>query len=219
MFFDPLDENAMRLLALPICVAVIAAIACSRADGGNQKAEAPTGVVATVHGDIYLVMKSGDTKRGSGRTVFLIRDSDSLQAAIGAICETSLAHLKQRRSQLAALADSLNTFPTFVGLLGRHAQTIVDASKRETSAAIDAIDRLIVGQVLDTTSAGVEARYRFARVSSGRYFIFSPWDIGDHRYRFVAPLVVTTGDTLRRDLDNSVESSDKLYCGLPSSRL
>jgi hypothetical protein len=44
---------------------------------------------ASIEGDVYLVAQNGDVKKGPGRTVYLIRDSDSLRTKMAEACDVA----------------------------------------------------------------------------------------------------------------------------------
>jgi hypothetical protein len=53
-------------------------------------------VKAAIEGDVYLVTEAGDTKRGAGRTILLLRDAGGLLDTLVARC----ARLKNRQAPL-----------------------------------------------------------------------------------------------------------------------
>ena len=70
-----------------------------------------------------------------------------------------------------------------------------------------------MGAMAQAAPTGVNAHYRFADVAPGAYILWAETQIGDHHYTWWAPIRVAPGDSLSRDLDNSVEANAELYCG------
>lgn len=76
---------------LAAAVVATSVAACSPRDVPAKPAAAASAATATpgsIEGDVYLLMQSGDTKRASANHVYLLRDTDSLQRAIGAPCDS-----------------------------------------------------------------------------------------------------------------------------------
>lgn len=190
----------------------VALVACARS--ADPAKGTPDGR-ASVHGNVYLVMASGDTKRGAGRTVFLSRDTDSLQATIGRVCDEYAGRARGRWDTVAAAQRRWLTVPMdnpAVDALQQRQAAILARNRADELASHLAIDLAIMGAVADTTGSGLDARYAFRGVQPGRYLLFAAWDIGEHQYRFVAPITLAPRDDVTRDLDNSAERSSALYC-------
>lgn len=166
---------------------------------------------------MYLMMKSGDAKRGAGRTIALFRADDSLEARTRGICDAFGVSLRPIAARLESLkSDALAhpgyaATPLFADLLGK---TNADLA-RVTEAMRIRYDAAMLTSAAETTGSGASAHYTFPRVPAGKYVVFSSWPIGDtHHYAWVAPVEVAGGQHVKRDLDNSVETSDQgLYCG------
>jgi hypothetical protein len=189
-------------------------LACGARSDSPVKLPRPNSELGAIHGDIYLVMQSGDTKRGAGRTVFLARDSDSLQATIGGLCDALAGHAMARLDSALALHRrylATTKEEDVDPLIAKEAAVMVRNSAEE-SAARSAIDRAIISQSADTAGSGIGAHYAFRGIAPGRYILFSPWDIGEHHYRFAQPISLAPRDDVSRDLDNSAEHSADLYC-------
>lgn len=65
-------------------------IACgnSSANVSSKTSGARDGTPGAIEGDVYLLMQNGDTKRATANRVFLVRDDDALERAIGAPCDS-----------------------------------------------------------------------------------------------------------------------------------
>jgi hypothetical protein len=187
-----------------------------------------------VEGDLYLVMKSGDTKRGAGRTVYLLRDTKDLRSGLALACAAHDSVERRQRDSVAAVRQNLKdsaeaAYRTYLAgitnsekggkwnrLSGREMATFTEQSELTASLATATraiIDAMIVRSAIDTTGSGMNAHYSFAISKPGKYVLFSDWQIGDNAYRWWLPIEITSGKSIRRDLDNAAEASDKLYCG------
>jgi len=58
----------------------------------------------------------------------------------------------------------------------------------------------------------MNAHYRFDQVTPGRYVLWAQTVIGDNHYTWWAPTVVSAGDSLKKDLDNSSEADASVHC-------
>jgi hypothetical protein len=160
----------------------------------RRAADKPAAAVpGSIKGDVYLMMQSGDTKRGAGQTVYLVQDSDSLRAEIGRLCTKHAARLKARLDTLEANPQRWLKVPMTnaeVDALDAGNANIKARGLIDDAATIDAINRAIVRRALDTTGSGMNAHYEFPRVPPGGYLLLAPWDIAEHRYRFAVPVTV-----------------------------
>lgn len=161
----------------------------------------------SVEGDVYLLMKSGDTKKGSGRSVRLVQESPAFVAARVAACQkfmgpalarfATIQDIRARVSKVTELSE-LDSVRTLL-LATAKADSLAEA---EVSASLTAA--IALGTVAETGS-GMAAHYRFPGLKAGAYALYSSWDIGDNEYRWWAPVALKAGQALIRDLDNSVE--------------
>lgn len=168
----------------------------------------------TIEGDVYLVMKSGDTKRGAGRMVLLLKDSPSLQASMHAACLQYALRVAPLVTWKRALEDSAaHASDSLYALIARSTRVDrgIQALKDE---AVDSIVAAIAANLVDSTSAGMSAHYVFEGVRAGRYVLYSQWQIADYGYRWWAPIAVAAGRRVRRDLDNSSELGTSIFCGI-----
>jgi len=83
---------------------------------------------------------------------------------------------------------------------------------------IDELHEFVVANAVDTTGSGMNAHYNFAGEEPGNYVLFGEWKIGTYQYAWWAPVTLAAGKPVRRDLDNSAEHHNDIYCGaLPDS--
>ena len=191
------------------------ALMAARVDGQSGRAtvasKPPAAKPATVEGDIYLVMQSGDTKPGAGRTVYLLADTPEFRTRHDQICASH-----QARKRVAEVADRAEWDRRFE--LIRSGQTPPstkpDAAIREFAQTIDSVTSLIATVLRAQVPSGMAAHYRFDGVVPGRYVLFSEWKIGVEDYQWWSPIVLTSAQAMRHDLDNSTEAGGRVYCGI-----
>lgn len=187
------------------------AIIAARADGQSAAAppRQPAGTAsATVEGDIYLVMESGDTKAGAGRTVYLLADTPDFRRRHAQICASHRVRYETARAADAAALQRA------VQLMIAGELPPPPPSLRENGITIDSITSLIATVIRAQVPSGMAAHYRFDRVAPGRYILFAEWKIGMQDYQWWSPIVLTPGQPMRRDLDNSTEAAGQVYCGI-----
>ncbi len=151
-----------------------------------------------VEGDVYLLMQSGDVKRGAGNTVRLLANyDDSLVRELGRICQTYAQQLLAgwRRGELS-----------YVGMppLNR------DSPLRDS--AQNAIRAALLKATLSEAATGVNGHYVFSDVRPGRYALWAETAIRERSYTWWTPITVAGRDSLKKDLDNSTEARAALYC-------
>ena len=205
-------RSAISLIALA-CLAACGDRAANAASA--SAASAATDSAGSIEGDVYLVMQSGDTKRGAGRTVFLVPATDSLAASTAAACENYGAKLNASVHHLTAIRDSMVAIPWVSDLLKRHADEVNARIAADGERTVSTVDSLLIAGMVDSTGTGAGAHYRFPRVPPGRYLLASDWRIAANNYRWAVAVTVKPGEAVHRDLDNSAEATDRLYCSIP----
>lgn len=173
---------------------------------------------ATIEGDVYLLMKSGDTKRGSGRIVQLVPLAGEFAEAKAKLCTAMTSRIDYL---LGPYADSVNTEIAAaqkkrdrIAVLSFEGKRDVLLRQLNDSARTLLLD-LMQKHATGTTGSGMNAHFVFSGVQPGRYAIYSEWTISDNEYAWWAPVSVLQGARLVRDLDNSVEIS--AIGGLPTA--
>lgn len=189
---------------------------------------------ASVEGDVYLRMENGETSRGTGLPVMLLKDDSVLAATRERACSTFWGTTKtlrdsfdilepaQRDSTDMAFRDFLRnrtgaTEARYDSFKARFEGTRNQRSIRDIQVRYDmfgVIDSAISRASTGTMDTGIDARYHFQGLSAGNYVIFAIWNIGSNKYRFWAPVTLAAGRTLKLDLNNSVEAAKELYCGV-----
>jgi hypothetical protein len=208
--------NLQRFVTLGFAALSVLGTGCGNAGGAPVRHVAAIDSSGSAEGDVFLVMKNGDTKKGAGRTILLVRNSDSLQAQIGAACDRVKPAMAATSRRIKAITDSIIALPTFVDLFTRHSDEAIAALGVEEHAMRDSVDAALGRFVADTTGTGIAAHYRFTKIRPGSYLLVGSWKIGNNDYRWVAPIKITGAQAMHRDLDNSTEASQKLYCGIAS---
>lgn len=178
-----------------------------------------------VEGDVYLVMENGDTKRGAGREVLLLRHG--VLAMRDSACKRHFAVSTRRSDSLTAVARRSSDSASYY-LWKRNdtasARQFYQAAQRDEEFADQArasekssaeqrrssdMQRLL-NYVVRRAGTGMNAHYRFADVPPGRYVVYSEWTINGVEYAWWAPVTVVPGRAVDRDLDNSVMSRERL---------
>jgi hypothetical protein len=180
----------------------------------KHRSEAATKAIAPtiIEGDAYLLMKNGDTKRGTGLTVVLLNDPDGrLTNRLTTVCTNGKLRALQLAAWKLALIDSEKYAraekpgaPSMFELVSRETrlQKGIDLIAKETR---DSSLSLIRPAVADSASTGMSAHYRFDHAQPGGHLVLAYWPIGEITYSWLAPISVPeSGKTYIRDLDNSV---------------
>lgn len=148
-----------------------------------------------VEGDVYLVMQSGDTKKGAGRTVYAIPSSDSLRAVLQSACTTHrtangqladslLAAMRRQNDALRRQAENLSASePRLAERLAAQAvDSLSRALKVEPQAAVDFLIERVGKLRVAEANSGMNAHFRFSSLAPGPYVLASTWRIGDTSY-------------------------------------
>lgn len=186
---------------------------------------------ATIQGDVYLVMKSGEVKRGAGNTVYLVEASDSAIARARGVCTSlgdavigatrwadSLGPNEIRKRFVEQLAESMRGGTPVQDASGAFLKRRVSLGDTLRSLQRLADDSQVVKVLRAATVAqaptGVDARYAFYDVRPGSYLLFSRTEIAGHEYHWSARATVKSGEMVSRDLDNAAaDFGDVLFCG------
>jgi|SRR5437016_93025 len=168
----------------------------------------------SVEGDVYLLMQNGDVKRGASNTVRLLRDTVSLLSARTRVCSTFAEEgreLQERSKVLYAQVDKVIGTDRFEQVFAR-ARAVGDSAKLLRAHSRLSIDSIFLKSAVAEAPTGVNAHYHFAGIEPGHYILWAETTIGDNHYTWWAPVVVTAGDSLKKDLDNSTEADATLSC-------
>lgn len=173
-------------------------------------------------------MKSGDTKKGAGRQVSLLRHSDSTRAVLGAICkahsaeasrlnEAITAAMKRHSAGLEADNDAMRagrkSNEYLLLRLAREQDSVEKELPLEHDRAWTRFTETAAALRLAEASSGMNAHYAFHDVVPGAYDLVSSWDIGSNRYLWWRSVVVQPGAQLTADLDNDAVVSLDGACG------
>lgn len=209
----------MTRVAGSVVVLLAGLVACGRATKTDPLIAQQSGKPASVEGDAYLVTKSGGMKPGAGQTIYLVPDTDSLQAAVRDVCERLKTEEMRWAARLVSAQDSAkridDSLPDSRLLYLTEQEALLRRQADGMNRGVkDSINVVLLRHTMDSTRTGTAAHYRFANVPPGRYMLFGSFDTGDHSYRWAAPITLAPGDSAKRDLDNSAEASARLYCGI-----
>jgi len=199
----------MLRAGIALCIVASALAAQTKTQSKQQGRPAAT---ASVEGDVYLTMKSGDTKRGTGQQVYLMRDDDgTLEQRARSFCTNAALRVGPLATWYNALrADSeplarsgSDKAPSLYELASREARISKGINAIEHEAT-DSTIALLGRSTADSTSSGMSAHYAFRGIKPGKYLVYANWMISDVVYQWLAPVTVAGGSPTTRDLDNSV---------------
>jgi len=169
-----------------------------------------------VEGDVYLTMQSGDVKKGAGVTVFLLRDGPELRRWTDAECGKRVTDITILSAYMSAMVDSIIRAGSSRTKADLYIKKAADAAtqklalQKETLAAFRAT---VARNSIDTSGTGMNAHYSFSGEPPDDYVLFGEWKIGEYQYAWWAPVSLVAGKVVRRDLDNSTEDHENIYCG------
>lgn len=147
-----------------------------------------------VQGDVFVLTKGGELRRGAGVSVSLIARDSTWRATVLPRCESAA---EASRYLTGPYADSVQ-------------REIVDAERRKDriasislrgrqrallkewiemfAADMDAITSRLTARTVQTN---IEARYRFEGVAAGDYFLAATWSVGDEKVNWRVPVTMT----------------------------
>lgn len=190
------------------------------------QAGAASSAGASLEGDVYLVVKSGDVKPAASNHVYLLQRAEfgegvrQLCAMDPTLALRTRAELRRRLADSAmaqwrathrsGLPDEATLTLQGAWVATRDSLRVADLDRPETMA-----QALYAGLALRARSAptGMRARYRFDGVASGSYVLFASTALMDRRYYWYLEVVVPPGAApLVRDLDNTAVREKPLEC-------
>jgi hypothetical protein len=172
---------------------------------------------ASIEGDVYLLNKGGEVKKGAAGTVGLAIPGPSLETVFRSACAAQHAEARRDTSPTggtngdaeAMMAQANADMARIVALENRH--------REEMFATLIAASA--------NAPTGMNAHFSFANVRPGKYYLLSVMHLGERVYGWVVPVTVESGQSLRIDLDNNnaqlitadLESTEPdhnpLFCG------
>lgn len=192
-----------------------------------------------VEGDVYMVFMNGDVVPMAGRSVSLLRNSDSLQLDVVRFCERWKESEDGRRRRYDLLwkpiGDSMralemetrsaNTLERMrasesIIRLGRRSEQVYDSLKRldvaERGENANDYYRTLLRHRVFTAPTGLQAHFRFERVPLGDYVLYAQAELSRGeitlRPRWWAEVTIVADSVLRRDLDDSVSQGRPFSC-------
>jgi hypothetical protein len=189
----------------------------------------PTG---SIEGDVYLVTRGGDTKKGAGNTIYLIPDGDSVRSDLRTAC---VARAVEKYRLEIAITAALNSEASIIRANNarlRAGQQEVMAAEAQAKGVVDSLERAFdadeapaadqvfnlhaIRWAVDSAGTGVNAHYTFTSVKPGTYVLFGAWQIGDNRYRWLSTATLAPASAIKKDLDNSAIVMLSNYCRGPA---
>jgi hypothetical protein len=195
-----------------------------------------------IAGHISLATERGAIEAAAGSWVRLLRGSDSLVAALTAVCQnyeqqfhaiedgmpTLLRLGKPDRLWVEPMTKARATLairrPIRLERAGRRwgpgtprtiaTQTGLDSLEALLDRTEANINRVLIGAAARAAAAEAEAWYRFDSLTPGPYVVWAQARIGDNDYTWWAETLLAQGDSVRLDLDPSREAGTRLYCNI-----
>ncbi len=153
---------------------------------------------ASIEGDVYLLNKAGDVKKGAAGTVGLLPVGPKTDAAVMAACSVNSAKTSVAIKAIKAAGASVD------------AQTAALFATMNQEVE-DRITQLMTAAVMRSPT-GMDAHYRFPGVKPGRYIIISYMKMGKDTEPWAVPVTVASGKSLRIDLDNNNTGAIAIGC-------
>jgi hypothetical protein len=195
-----------------------------------------------IAGRISLATEQGAVEAATGSRVRLLPRSDSLVAALAAVCqdyeqrfhaiEDGMPTLVRRgkpdrlwvEPMVKARATLATRRPIRLELAGRRwgpgapRTMATQAGLDSLEALLDRTEATVSGVLIAAAAragvAGPEAWYRFDSLPPGSYVVWAQAHIGDNDYTWWAETLMVQGDSVRLDLDPSREAGTRLYCNI-----
>lgn len=185
-----------------------------------QQASSSSG--SSVSGTVHLITEDGERRTAGGRTISLVRDSDTLRARLADVCRSHERQMQLTRDSLdrsnKAVGDTMQAprEDPWTAYWGH--ETSLRTAKTATRRALASSSRLSIRQLLvlaavDSTTSTADGRYHFDRVQPGHYIVFSEWAHGPLIYQWWRPIDLREGTTLTHNLTSSMAAADQLFCG------
>jgi hypothetical protein len=179
----------------------------------------PSGRAASIEGDVYLLNKLGEVKKGAAGTVGLAVPGPRLEAIFRSACA---AQKTERRRDTIPMGgtnqggfDSLAIAklgfrnPAGYTFKGDDSEVMMAQAKAKMARLIELEnnqrEQMFATLIAASANAptGMNAHFKFAKVPPGTYFLLSVMHLGELTYGWVVPVSVKSGQSMRVDLDNN----------------
>lgn len=177
-------------------------------------------------GNVYFAGADGEGKRASGVTVRLLRDPDSLDTSLGAICRRH----SEARSSLESRIDAAVPSPTVISqsMTAYYRQILERAPlvrAREDSLAtltaetLQLVNGLIDRLTVDSAVTGIDARFRFAARPSGKYATLARGVFAEAPHAWLSRFDFPARDSASIEMGPPVDQGVGFYCGMTLNNL
>lgn len=129
---------------------------------------------------MYLVMQNGDTKKGAGLQVRLLRHPDSVTVALAANC---LEH-KERY-------DTLDRMRKALPIASDAWMKVFDEIGVEFDRATSRANAIVAAYTVAETGTGMNAHYVFKAVTPGTYRLHAMFHLGERYYQWLTPINIS----------------------------
>jgi hypothetical protein len=173
-------------------------------------------VGGVIEGDVYLLMKSGDVRKGAGLTVQLIRDPERVSGLLTANCEQFHRRYEDldRREKEARDAQLKVWLSPEGDRLGAEGNRLHKETYELFDGTTASANRTLLGASMTSTSSGATSHFKFDDVPAGLYGLWAQFPIADNWYQWFIPVRLAAGQHLVRDLDTDSMNRDVVYCGI-----
>lgn len=136
----------------------------------------------SIEGDVYLLTRGGDTKKGAGLTVHLLRFANAGQIdKTAAPCAAYQADAKEFRDQQLSLGSDAST---------PEAQRYL---RQRREMAVSQVRDVLTSRTVAEASSGMNAHYRFSGLRAGVYALWAEMSLGTNDYAWFVPVVLKAG--------------------------
>jgi hypothetical protein len=176
-------------------------------------------VGAVIEGDIYLLMESGDVRKGAGLTVHLLRDSDATAKLLASNCDQyrSLYGDLDRR-EAAARAASMSALRSGsydeAQRQGKEETRLSGLTFKLFDETTASADKILLDASISESNSGVNSHFKFDGVPAGSYALWAQFPIGERWYQWFIPVTVAPGVRVVRDLGTASMNRQVVYCGI-----
>jgi len=193
---------------VPVFLLLLFVVSCSKSPEAEPGAKARGAMsLASLSGDLFVVMKSGDVKRGAGVETFLIESTEPFESAWAKLLSEFKADWDVA---FAAYRQAKERYDRTKGMIGTEKWMPAMDEWRRTSTHLDEVrDKYTARAVslIQSTShksarTDVNGHYELADIKLGKHYIFSHHKVFNNEIYWMIPADLKGGQN-KVDLSNS----------------